>query len=90
MRTWMKKHCKKSFIKFIFIIPFITCLYTSISVKTFTDAQIALHPHVFEVVNFDPIFDLVALCLFVNAIANFLALLFYFCLETKSSKKVHK
>ena len=79
----IRKYGQKTFIKFIFLIPFITCLITAIDVKSFMDKQYKVYPEISNFIAYEEIFNLVVLCLFVNCVASFVSLILYYCLENR-------
>lgn len=83
-RKQLKRNSEKFLIKFIFLLPFITCVGTGIMVKQFMDHQILQHPELLNIWDYREVFDVVLICLFVNAVASFISLMFYFCLESKA------
>ena len=83
-RKQIKRNSEKAFIKFVFLLPFVTCVCTGIMVKQFMDHQILQHPEVLNIWDYREVFDIVLFCLFINAVASFISLMFYFCLESRT------
>lgn len=80
---------KKSVIKGVFIIPLITIVIIAVSLSRFIKANQSL-PYIHQI---EYLFTGILILLFFNAVANFAALILYYCLHNRVeelSKKYKK
>lgn len=83
----ISKKNKKRIIQGIFLIPFITCLVTIISIKDFVDNRLT---GVCSGADSRQVFIVVAMVLFINVLASFASLVSYWCLENKVDSILRK
>ncbi len=83
----ISKKSKKRIIQGIFLIPFITCLATVIGIKHFVNYDLL---SVCGTADTKKVFIVISMVLFVNALASFISLMSYWCLENKVDSILRK